>query len=114
MLALPLLKLTILYSFVLCISVSASENGFAGGRLTSIEACSLNAPLWLIKGDNPESSFRLCLDSQLCCAVFGPFNPYKAALFCDNLFELFVTVGMMGVLILKCFCSLKKRLLNLC
>jgi hypothetical protein len=70
------------------------------------------APLRLVKRNNPESSFRLPLDSRLCRAIFGPSNPYKASLFRDNLLELFITVGIVGVLILECFCSLKKRLLN--
>src|SRR6266487_4495438 len=94
-------------------SVRASKDCLTGCRFTSVDALSFNSTLRLIKGDYTYCSFRLLFNSQFCCAVFGPFHPYKAPFFRDNFFELLIAVSIMGILISEFFCSLEKRLLHI-
>src|SRR5260221_14345044 len=94
------------------ISIRAGKDCFAGGRLTGVDAFPLDTPLWLIKGDYAKGSLGLFFDSQFCRAVFSPLHTHKAALLRDKLFELFVTIGVMGILCSELNRSLQERLLH--
>src|SRR5258708_840151 len=94
------------------ISIRAGKDCLAGGRFTGVDAFPLDTSLWLVKGDYAKSSLGLFLDSQFCCAIFCPLHTHKAALLRNKLFELFVTIGVMGILCSELNRSLQERLLH--
>src|SRR6266851_5523754 len=94
------------------ISIRAGKDCFAGGRLTGVDAFPLDASLWLVKRNHAKGSLGLFLDSQFCCAVFSPLHTHKAAFLRDKLFELFVTIGVMGIRCSELNRSLQERLLH--
>jgi len=56
--------------------------------------------------------FGLLLDSQFCRTVFCPLHVHKPAFLRNDLFELLVTVSVIGIIGSELCCSLEERLLH--
>src|SRR5256886_5510775 len=73
----------------------------------------MDTAFWMIKGNDAQGSFRLFLNGQFRRAILCPFHTYKPTLLCDDLLELLVAVGIVGILLPEFKRTLKQRLLHL-